>query len=57
MLLKKKTIWYKITIDCKERGRTMDKKNKILRIIIATVMIGAMVLGTAGTLLFYIFAK
>ena len=35
----------------------MDKKNKILRIITATVMIGAMVLGTAGTLLFYIFAK
>ena len=35
----------------------MDKKNKILRIIIATVMIGAMVLGTAGTLLFYKFAK
>lgn len=34
----------------------MDKQ-KIIKIIVATVMIGAMVLGTAGTLLFYIFAK
>lgn len=34
----------------------MDK-NRIIKIIVATVMIGAMVLGTAGTLLFYIFAK
>lgn len=35
----------------------MNKKNKILRMIIAIVMIGAMVLGTAGTLLYYIFAR
>jgi len=57
MLLKKKYIWDKISIDYKERGIKMNKKNKLLRIIIATVMIGAMVLGTAGTLLYYIFVR
>ena len=57
MLLKKIYIWDKISIDYKERGIKMNKKNKLLRIIIATVMIGAMVLGTAGTLLYYIFVR
>ena len=57
MLLKKFFIWYKIlTVLLKKEGTKMDK-HKIITKIVAIVMIAAMLLATASTLIYYLLMK
>ena len=57
MLLKKFFIWYKIlAVLLKKEGIKMDK-HKIITKIVAIVMIAAMLLATASTLIYYLLMK